>query len=292
MDDREHMTGTLINGKALAENILSELKVKIAHHTNLGKRSPKLCTILVGSDPASQIYVRNKRKSAQEIGIESLHIDLPESVSEQELLSLIEKCNLDDTIDGILVQLPLPNHIKEKNVIFALNPLKDVDGFHPDNLGRLFLGMPRFIPCTPKGSLYLLQHLGIALKGKHAVVVGRSLTVGRPMSSLLLYHDATVTTCHRYTENLEHYTKQADVLVVATGNAHMIGKDHVKPGAIVIDIGISRINGKIVGDVDTQAVLPVVKAITPVPGGVGPMTIAMLHENTYLAYKNHISEKK
>ncbi|MES2504421.1 MAG: bifunctional methylenetetrahydrofolate dehydrogenase/methenyltetrahydrofolate cyclohydrolase FolD [Myxococcota bacterium] len=276
----------IINGKLLADEILASLKQKIAEATHKGTRPPGLCTVLVGEDPASQIYVHNKNKQAASIGIKSFHKNLSQNTSQSDLVALIHELNENPEIDGILVQLPLPAQIDPQAILEAISPNKDVDGFHPENVGLLSIGKPRFIPCTPKGCLLLAQSTGISLLGAHAVILGRSNIVGKPMTQLLLNSEATVTVCHKNTQDLKTFTRQADLLITATGSPHLIKADFVKPGAVVLDIGITRLpNGKIVGDADTEALLPIVKAITPVPGGVGPMTLAMLMENTHQAYQ-------
>ncbi len=276
----------IISGKALAEQILGRLSDQISEHVSTGKRAPGLATILVGNDPASEIYIRNKTQKAKLVGIHNSHYALKENISQADLLALVQKLNKSPDIDGILIQLPLPKHIDSAAVLCAINPLKDVDGFHPENVGLLSIGTPRLIPCTPKGCMALLEHRGIELKSKHVVVIGRSNIVGKPMVQLLLNSDATVTVCHQGTLDLGSYTRRADVIITATGSPHLIGPEMVKKGCVILDIGITRMaDGKIVGDADTQALLPTVSAITPVPGGVGPMTLAMLMENTYQAYK-------
>lgn len=283
----------ILDGKEVSKRILSKLQTEIESHTRAGQRPPGLCTILVGSDPASKVYVRNKRKRALELGIQSFDQDLDENTTEKELLELISKLNQDDRVDGVLVQLPLPSHIDTNKVLCSVDPRKDVDGFHPENVGKLSLGTPLFVPCTPKGCMYLIEESGVNLLGSHAVVIGRSNIVGKPMSYMLLNTDATITVCHRYTRDLKSLTLQADILITATGVPHLIGPEHIKEGAVVIDVGINKLeDGTLVGDVDTQAVLGKVGAITPVPGGVGPMTISMLLENTLIAYRLHLNLKE
>lgn len=275
------MTAKILDGRSLANQILSSLKESIRS----ASRAPGLCAILVGDDPASQIYVRNKIKCAAEIGINSTHQALAGNISEQDLLNLIEAANQDPKIDGILVQLPLPAHISTEKVIEAISPLKDVDGFHPENIGLLSIGKPRFIPCTPKGCMELIKVSGLDLLGAHAVVVGRSNIVGKPVTQLLLNSQATVTVCHQNTRDLASFTRQADLLIVAAGSPHLIKPDFIKPGVVILDVGINRLpTGKLIGDVDTEGAMSIARAITPVPGGVGPMTLAMLMENTWLAY--------
>ncbi|HIX42245.1 MAG TPA: bifunctional methylenetetrahydrofolate dehydrogenase/methenyltetrahydrofolate cyclohydrolase FolD, partial [Candidatus Kurthia intestinigallinarum] len=252
--------------------------------------TPGLAVILVGDDQASQKYVSNKQKSCEQLGIYSELIKLPADTTEEDLLKHIEELNQKDAIDGILVQLPLPKHINEDAVIAAISPEKDVDGFHPISVGKMILGQETFLPCTPHGVMKLLQHSNVTIRGKHAVVVGRSHIVGVPMGQLLLQSDATVTYAHSKTPDLAAITKQADILVVATGRAKMIKKEHVKEGAVVIDVGMDLDeNGKLCGDVDFDDVFDTVSAITPVPGGVGPMTITMLLVNTVQSAKQKLS---
>jgi methylenetetrahydrofolate dehydrogenase (NADP+)/methenyltetrahydrofolate cyclohydrolase len=246
-----------------------------------GKRRPGLAVVLVGDDPASHIYVRNKRMACEECALVSVSHDLPHSATQTELLSLIERLNEDDSIDGILVQVPLPDHIDERIVIEAIDPAKDVDGFHPYNVGRLALRIPLMRPCTPYGVIRLLERSGINAKGMHAVIVGASNLVGRPMALELLLAGATVTVCHRFTKGLQTLVAQADILVVAVGKPGIVPGEWVKPGAIVVDVGINRLpNGKLVGDVDFELTSERAGWITPVPGGVGPMTVAILMKNT------------
>ena len=275
----------IIDGKALSQQTKETLKEKIAAIAASGKRVPCLAVIIVGDNPASRSYVRGKIKAAEFTGMGSRLVELPESVSEQELLDVIAGLNADDAVDGVLVQLPLPEHIDEDRVIDAISVEKDVDGFHPQNVANLWLGRPCAVPCTPKGIIRLIESTGVEIKGKKAVVVGRSNIVGKPVAKLLLDKNATVTIAHSRTENLAAVTREADILVAAVGRAHMIGGDMVKPGAVVIDVGINRTDdGHLTGDVDFESASKVAGWITPVPGGVGPMTIAMLMENTLEAY--------
>ena len=268
-----------IDGKAIAADIRAELAGRVTELKAEGIQ-PCLAVILAGEDPASKIYVRNKRRACKEIGIESRAVLLPEDVTEQALIEEIEKLNADDSVDGILVQLPLPGHIDELKVLDAISPEKDADGFHVINAGRLFTGRKAPLPCTPAGCMELLHRAGVPLQGAHAVVVGRSNIVGKPMALLLLNENCTVTLCHSRTKNLADYTRSADILVLAVGRSRMITGDMVKPGAAVIDVGINRgEDGKLSGDADYDSVEPVAGWITPVPGGVGPMTIAMLMKN-------------
>ena len=276
----------ILNGKILAKHVLNELKTKIDRYKDQGLRQPGLATILVGDDPASHVYVLNKRKRADEVGITSFEHNLSNDITQDELIKIIKKLNNDPNVDGILVQLPLPKHIDTTTIICTVSPLKDVDGFNPENVGLLSLGQPRFTPCTPKGCMALIKLSQAPLLGAHAVIVGRSNIVGKPMAYMMLNADATVTVCHRYTKNLKEITKQADILISAAGVPNLIGANDVKTGAVVIDVGINRLaNGKLVGDVDFEAVKIKASAITPVPGGVGPMTISMLLENTVYAYE-------
>jgi len=273
------MPARLIDGKAVSEKALREVEAEIKRK---GLR-PKLVFILVGEDPASQVYVRNKERACGRVGIESIVKRLPASTPEGELLGLVRALNGDASVTGIIVQSPLPDHIDEARITEAISPLKDVDGFHPLNMGALVAGRPGLWPSTPSGILRLLDEYGIDPAGKHAVVVGRSYIVGKPLALLLLNRNATVTVCHSRTRNLAGFTRNADILVVAVGKPKLITADMVKPGAVVIDVGINRIGGKIVGDVDFDEVSRLASFITPVPGGVGPMTVAMLMKNTVIA---------
>lgn len=275
------MSAQLINGKAIAEDLLARIKQRIDQRTAEGKRIPALAVILVGDSPASQIYVANKRRSCEQAGMRSLAYNLPAETSEAELLKLIDELNTDVTIDGILVQLPLPAQIDAERVIETIDPAKDVDGFHPYNVGRLALRMPLLRPCTPHGVMTMLESLNIDLKGLNAVVVGASNIVGRPMSLELLLAGCTVTTAHRFTRDLPGIVAGADIVVVAVGKPGFIKGSWIRPGAIVIDVGINRLeNGKICGDVEFDVAKERAAWITPVPGGVGPMTVATLMENT------------
>ncbi len=278
------MSAKLIDGKAIAASVRAKVKEQVAEFTTRTGVRPGLAVILVGEDPASQVYVRNKGKASAEAGFLSRQIDLPVSTSERELLDLVERLDADDTVHGILVQLPLPAHIDEKKIIEAIDPAKDVDGFHPVNAGRLFTGGTSFLPCTPYGILTMLDHENVELKGKHAVVVGRSNIVGKPAAMLLLSRHATVTICHSRTQDLPSVVRSGDVVVAAVGRAEMIRGSWIKPGAVVIDVGMNRnAAGKLCGDVAFEEAREAAGAITPVPGGVGPMTIAMLLQNTYEA---------
>lgn len=269
----------IIDGKLISKQIKDELKEKVAKLKSDGKEAC-LAVIQVGCDPASTVYVGNKKKACEYIGIKSVAYELPEETTEGELLEIIEKLNGDDSVHGILVQLPVPKHINEEHIINAISPLKDVDGFHPASVGALSIGKKGFVSCTPAGIIQLLKRSGIEIEGKECVVVGRSNIVGKPMAMLLLRENGTVTVCHSKTTNLKEVCRRADILVVAVGKPKMIDASYVKEGATVIDVGIHRNeNGKLCGDVDYESVEPVAGAITPVPGGVGPMTIAMLMNN-------------
>lgn len=282
------MTAQLIDGKAIAQSIRQQLKQKVTARQAAGQRIPGLAVILVGADPASQVYVGSKRKACEEVGFISRSYDLPESTSEEELLALIDSLNEDAAIDGILVQLPLPEHIKESKVIERIRPDKDVDGFHPYNVGRLAQRIPVLRSCTPMGIMTLIKSTGVDTYGLDAVVVGASNIVGRPMTLELLLAGCTTTTCHRFTKDLKDKVSRADLLVVAVGKPGFIPGSWIKPGAIVIDVGINRLdNGRLVGDVDFDLACERASHITPVPGGVGPMTIASLLENTLFAAEQY-----
>ena len=274
------MTARIIDGKAIAQEVRAELKARTDALKARGV-TPGLAVIIVGEDPASKVYVGGKIKACAELGLYSEHIELPADTSEAELLARIDVLNNDPKIHGFLVQLPVPRHIDSNKVLLAISPEKDVDGFHPVNVGALATGNMRFAPCTPYGCMKLLEKSGVSIEGKHAVVVGRSNIVGKPMALLLLQANATVTICTSKTVDLARYTRDADILVVATGRAKMISGDMIKPGAAVIDVGMNRDeNGKLCGDVDFASAKEVAGYITPVPGGVGPMTITMLIANT------------
>lgn len=281
----------IIDGRAIAADIHTELKERTAELRGKRGITPGLGVLLVGSDPASQVYVRAKEKACGEVGFHSVVLRWDADVTEEQVLQQVRAWNADDSIHGILVQLPLPRHIDESRVLLAISPAKDVDGFHPENVGRLVTGLPGFVSCTPAGIMELLRRSGIPTAGKHAVVVGRSNIVGKPMANLLYQKhrtNAIVTICHTAASDLSYYTRQADVLVAAVGVPRLIGADDVKDGVVVIDVGMNRIDDpaapkgtRLVGDVDFDAVLPKAAAITPVPGGVGKMTIAMLLSNTF-----------
>lgn len=278
------MSAKIIDGKAVAADLKQQLKVATDQRIAAGKRRPGLAVVLIGSNPASKVYVGSKRRSCEEIGFKSEAYDLAETATQDELLALIDKLNNDDEIDGILVQLPLPAHIDSETVIEHIAPHKDVDGFHPYNIGRLAQRIPVLQPCTPKGIITLLRSTEVDLKGLEAVVVGASNIVGRPMALELLLAGCTTTVCHRWTNNLEQQVRRADLLVVAVGKPNFIPGDWIKPGAIVIDVGINRLeNGKLTGDVEFDVAKQKAAWITPVPGGVGPMTVATLLENTLYA---------
>lgn len=284
MDIAPLMNVQILNGKAVATEIQNELAKAVAERHRQGLRAPGLAVVLVGSNAASQIYVNHKRQSCQKVGFISEAYDLPEETTELELLTLIHQLNRAEHIDGILVQLPLPPHVDSNAIVEAIDPHKDVDGFHPYNLGRLAQKRPLLRPCTPYGIITLLHHHKIYLRGLHAVIVGASNIVGRPMSLELLLAGCTVTTCHRFTQDLAAHVRQADLLIAAVGNPSIIEAKWLKPGVIVVDVGINRLeDGKVVGDIDFPNASQVASWITPVPGGVGPMTVTMLLKNTLLA---------
>ena len=264
---------TIIDGKKISAEIKAEVQNEVVTFVDSHGIVPTIAVIIVGANPASQVYVRNKHKACEELGMRSISIELPATSTESELLNVISDLNNRDDVHGILVQLPLPEHINESLVTESISPQKDVDGFHPINLGNLLLGKPAFVPCTPAGIVELLQRSNVDISGKHVVVIGRSNIVGKPIAQLLLGHNATVTICHSKTVDLTAHTKQADILIVAIGKAKFISAEHLKPGAVVIDVGINRMDdGKLCGDVDFANVTDIVSAITPVPGGVGGKT--------------------
>jgi len=278
------MTASLIDGKAIAQQLRSSVKAKVSERVAQGLRAPGLAVILVGSDPASQVYVGSKRKACEEVGFVSRSYDLDATTTQNELFTLIDQLNNDDAIDGILVQLPLPEGLNANLIIEHINPLKDVDGFHPSNVGKLALRQPGLRPCTPKGIITLIESTGVKPHGLEAVVVGASNIVGRPMTLELLLAGCTVTTTHRFTKDLENKIRNADLLVVAVGKPEFIPGEWIKQGAIVIDVGINRLEtGKLVGDIGFAKAKEKAAYITPVPGGVGPMTVASLIENTLIA---------
>ncbi len=275
----------LIDGKKVSMEIRSRLKQETVELKNKTGRVPGLATVLVGEDPASAVYVRNKNKVCQEVGFQSFGQNLPAEATEDELLEVINKLNENDEVNGILVQLPLPDHIDSEKILLSIEPDKDVDGFHPINVGKLAIGNALLTPCTPTGIIELLDYYNIEIAGKHAVVLGRSNIVGKPVALLLLQRNATVTICHSRTSNLKQVTSQADILIAAVGRANFVDSEMVKENAVVIDVGINRVDGKLTGDVEFDPVAEKASYITPVPGGVGPMTIALLMENTLKAFK-------
>jgi methylenetetrahydrofolate dehydrogenase (NADP+)/methenyltetrahydrofolate cyclohydrolase len=282
----QSMSAKIIDGKAIAENLLQDLKKEIDVRSKKGIRNPSLAVVLIGSNPASSIYVKNKRLACEKIGVKSIAYDLPNETSEKELLTLIETLNNDNSIDGILVQSPLPSHINNDVIFENISPLKDVDGFHPKNIGLLAIKQPQLRSCTPYGVMKLIKATQLAIQGLDAIVVGSSNHVGRPMALELLLGGCTVTICNRYTQKLQQKIELADIVVAAAGIPDMIKGSWIKPGAIAIDIGINRLeSGKIIGDIEFDIAKTRAGFITPVPGGVGPMTVATLMENTLLAQK-------
>lgn len=279
----------IINGKLVSAEVRKSIKEEVeAFKTETGV-TPGLAVILVGNDPASAVYVRNKHKGCLEVGMNSFEITMPEETTEETLLKKIDELNCDSNVHGILVQLPLPKHISEDKVINRISPDKDVDAFHPENVGKIMTGKYSFLPCTPAGIMELLHFYNVDISGKECVVIGRSNIVGKPMALLLLAENGTVTVCHSRTKDLSEVTRRADILVVAIGRANFVTADMVKEGAVIIDVGINRMpDGKLAGDVDFASVEPISSKITPVPGGVGPMTITMLLKNTLTAAKNHL----
>jgi len=279
------MSAKILDGKVLSAKIKEQVKIEVEELKKKGI-GVGLAVVIVGGDPASRIYVNSKKKACELTGIESFEYTLDESVTEEELLKVISTLNNDNRINGILVQLPLPSHINEEKVIMAIDPKKDVDCFHPENVGRLMIGNPVVLPCTPAGVMELIKESGVSISGKDCVVIGRSNIVGKPQALLLLAENGTVTVCHSRTKNIKEVCKRADILVSAVGRAGFVTADMIKEGAVVIDVGINRLeNKKVVGDVDFEEVSKIASAITPVPGGVGPMTIAMLMKNTVTAAK-------
>jgi methylenetetrahydrofolate dehydrogenase (NADP+)/methenyltetrahydrofolate cyclohydrolase len=287
------MTARIIDGKAIAETIRGEIAAQVADFRQQINCIPHLAAILVGDDPASGVYVRGKQRACEKAGLKSTLHRLPDTTSEDELLELVRQCNQNSDVHGILVQLPLPKQINPQRVLDTVSPLKDVDAFHPENVGRIVQGRPRFLPCTPHGVQRLLIETGAMINGAEVVVLGRSEIVGKPMALMLLQKgpaaDATVTVCHSRTRDLPDVTRRADILIAAIGSPRFVTHEMVKPGAVVIDVGINRVGDKLVGDVDFDAVRQVASAITPVPGGVGPMTIAMLLGNTLTAARLAVS---
>jgi len=284
------MSAQIIDGKAIAAKVTDKVAIGVQARKDKGLRVPGLAVVLVGGDPASQIYVQSKRRTCEKVGFTSKAFDLPETTSQEDLLALIDELNADTTIDGILVQFPLPDGLDETSVIERIHPSKDVDGFHPYNVGRLAQRIPLLRSCTPRGMITMLESIEVDLHGKHAVVVGASNIVGRPMTLELLLAGCTTTTCHRFTKDLEHHVRQAEVLVVARGQANFIPGDWIREGAIVLDVGINRLeDGSITGDVEFEKAKEKAAWISPVPGGVGPMTVATLIENTLFACNQYHS---
>jgi len=281
------VSAEIIDGKALAATFREQLAQEVAQFKAESQIVPHLTAVLVGEDPASAVYVRNKQRACEKAGIQSTLKRLPAETSEAELIDLVHELNADQGVHGILVQLPLPKHITETAILDAVNPLKDVDAFHPENVGLIVQGRPRYLPCTPYGIQQMILSTQMETAGKHAVILGRSEIVGKPMAMLLIQRglgaDATVTICHSRTQNLKEIVRSADIIIAAIGQPEFVTADMVKPGAVVIDVGINRVNEKLVGDVAFESVKEVASAITPVPGGVGPMTIAMLLKNTLTA---------
>lgn len=280
------MPAELIDGKKVSAEVRAQIALEVAEFVREGGRTPVLATVIVGKDPASEVYVANKHRACEEAGMESVHHGLPGDTSQEDLLALVADLGADDSVDGILVQLPVPDHIDPDAVVAAINPAKDVDGLSPVSAGLLAGGNPGMVPCTPAGVIKLIDHAGAELTGAEAVIVGRSKLVGRPLISLLLDRNATVTVCHSRTRDLAAVCRRADVLIAAVGVPKLVGVDFVKPGAVVIDVGINRTEVGLIGDVDFEPVSQVAGAITPVPGGVGPMTIAMLLSNNLRAAKH------
>ena len=282
--------GKILNGKELALKLNLELKDKISSFIKTSGIEPKLAAVLVGDDPASKLYINIKRKTCSEIGIGSILVDLDKNITKSELLDEIEKLNKDKSVHGILLQIPLPRDLRPytSEFIEQIDPIKDVDGLHPINRGKLFDYNEDFVPCTPKGIITLLEHYNIDIQGKNVVIINRSNLVGKPLIFMFLKRNATVTICHSFTKNLDDYTKKADILIVAIGKPKFITKEKVKEGVVIIDVGISRENGKLSGDVDFEGVLEKSSWITPNPGGVGPMTVSFLLQNTFNAYKKQL----
>jgi methylenetetrahydrofolate dehydrogenase (NADP+)/methenyltetrahydrofolate cyclohydrolase len=282
--------GKILNGKELALKLNLELQDSISSFIEKSGIIPKLAAVLVGDDPASKLYIKIKRKTCSEIGIGSILVDLDKNITKSKLLDEIEKLNKDKSVHGILLQLPLPRDLRPytSEFIEQITPIKDVDGLHPINRGKLFDYNEDFVPCTPKGIITLLEHYNIEIQGKNAVIINRSNLVGKPLIFMLLKRNATVTVCHSYTKNLDDFTKKADILIVAVGKSKFITKEKVKEGVVIIDVGISRENGKLSGDIDFEGVLDKCSWITPNPGGVGPMTVSFLLQNTFNAYKKQL----
>lgn len=283
--------GKLLDGSALAKKIRVRVKSETEAYTNKYNIQPHLAVILVGADPASETYVRFKEKACNQVGMKSSVINKPADLTEEELINLIKKLNNDDSVHGILLQLPIPKHINAERVINVIDPRKDVDGFANENVAKLSKNQDALVPCTPLGIIRLLDEYNIITEGEHCVIIGRSQIVGKPMAQLMLQKNSTVTICHSKTKNIKEITKQADILVAAVGNAHMVDDTFIKDGAVVIDVGVSRINGKIYGDVNFKKVVDKASYITPMPGGTGPMTIACLLENTLKCYLDLVGNK-
>ncbi len=284
------MAAEIIDGKAIAKNVREELATEVEELKSEKGVTPGLAVVLVGEDSASQVYVRNKHRACERVGIDTRDIRMSAEASHDEVMEQVQKLNDDPAVHGILVQLPTPDQVDDDEILNAINPDKDVDGFHPINMGKLLTGQPNMVPCTPRGVMRMLESTGVDLEGKEAVIVGRSNIVGKPQALLLMDKHCTPTICHSRTKDLAGHTSRADILVAATGRAHMIGADMIKPGAVVIDVGINRLDdGSLVGDVDFDAAKEVAAHITPVPGGVGPMTIAMLLENTVRAARDSVT---
>jgi len=288
------VTAVILDGKTLAKKIQEEIADEVAEFFQENSITPCLAAVLMGEDPASEIYVRNKQKACERCGLDSQLHRLPDTATQDDLLELIKELNLDHNVHGILVQLPLPKQIDESQILQAIHPLKDVDAFHPENVGRIVQGRPRFLPCTPHGVQQILLRNDLEIEGKHVVIVGRSDIVGKPLAIMLMQRapgaNATVTVCHSRTQNLAEITRMADILVVAIGVPHFIKADMVKPGAVVVDVGINRLpNGKLAGDVDFEGVLEVASHITPVPGGVGRLTVTMVIQNTFEAARQQLA---
>lgn len=288
MKTEEHMQK--MDGKALSLTIESKIKENVSEYSSKGYRKPKLVVLLIGDNPASVTYVKNKEKACERVGIESIVYRMDANVTTHDVLKVVNELNSDNTVDGILVQLPIPKQLDVNLIIETLDPNKDVDGLHPVNIAKLYANQDGFVPCTPRGIMTLLNHYNIEISGKHAIVIGRSALVGRPVAQLLLNENATVTVCHSKTKDLAQLTRLADIIVVAIGRDKFLTPDHINHANAIIDVGINRVNDKLVGDVDYEALMDKVDYMTPVPGGVGPMTIVSLLENTLKSYEKSIKE--
>lgn len=288
MKTEEHMQK--MDGKALSLTIESKIKESVSEYSSKGYRKPKLVVLLIGDNPASVTYVKNKEKACERVGIESIVYRMDANVTTHDVLKVVNELNSDNTVDGILVQLPIPKQLDVNLIIETLDPNKDVDGLHPVNIAKLYANQDGFVPCTPRGIMTLLNHYNIEISGKHAIVIGRSALVGRPVAQLLLNENATVTVCHSKTKDLAQLTRLADIIVVAIGRDKFLTPDHINHANAIIDVGINRVNDKLVGDVDYEALMDKVDYMTPVPGGVGPMTIVSLLENTLKSYEESIKE--